>query len=192
MGTTVHADAEDRFAVLLDDVVEPVRRYLARRTDASSAEDVLSETLLVCWRRLDEVPVDAPVAWALGVTRNCLANARRSERRRLGLLQRILHLDPPGAAPSHAAPGRDASAEGAVDIVTVALGGLTDRDAELLRLWAWEELAPREIAVVLGVSVNAATVRLHRAKARLRARLSEGARTPSVPDRNGVEGGEEL
>lgn len=186
MGTAVHADAEDRFAVLLDDVVEPVRRYLARRTDPSSAEDVLSETLLVCWRRLDEVPVDAPVAWALGVTRNCLANARRAERRRLGLVQRILHLAPPSDA-----PGPDASAEGAVDTVTVALTGLADRDVELLRLWAWDELAPREIAVVLGVSVNAATIRLHRAKARLRARLAEGERTPGVPDRNGVEGGEE-
>lgn len=116
------ADAEARFAALLADVVEPVRRYLARRTDASTAEDVLSETLLVCWRRLDDVPPDAPVAWALGVTRNCLATTRRSERRRFDLVQRIVHLRPAGEAPHP-----DASAEGAADVVSTALAGLADR-----------------------------------------------------------------
>ena len=48
---------------------------------------------------------------------------------------------------------------------------LPEADAEVLRLWAWEELAPREIGVALGISPNAASIRLHRAKSRLRGRL---------------------
>jgi RNA polymerase sigma-70 factor (ECF subfamily) len=44
----------------------------------------------------------------------------------------------------------------------------------VLRLWAWEQLAPREIAVVLGVTPNAASIRLHRATRRLRERLGAG------------------
>jgi RNA polymerase sigma-70 factor (ECF subfamily) len=51
------------------------------------------------------------------------------------------------------------------------VASLSAADAEVLRLWAWEELAPREIALVLGITPNAASIRLHRAKARLRARL---------------------
>ena len=38
-------------------------------------------------------------------------------------------------------------------------------------LWAWEELAPREIATVTGLTANAVSIRLHRAKKRLAAEL---------------------
>ncbi|MGB0101650.1 MAG: sigma factor-like helix-turn-helix DNA-binding protein, partial [Nocardioides sp.] len=54
-----------------------------------------------------------------------------------------------------------------------ALAALRPEDAELLRLWAWEQLTPAEIAVVLDVSANAAGVRLHRARARLREQLGK-------------------
>ena len=44
-------------------------------------------------------------------------------------------------------------------------------DADLLRLWAWEQLTPAEIAVVLDTTPNAVSIRLHRAKAALREAL---------------------
>lgn len=50
----------------------------------------------------------------------------------------------------------------------------------MLRLWAWEELAAAEIAQALGISTNAATIRLHRARERLRAQL--GAARPESAD----------
>ena len=52
-----------------------------------------------------------------------------------------------------------------------ALEELPEADRELLRLWAWEQLPPRELAVVLGVSANAVSIRLHRARQRLKERL---------------------
>ena len=57
--------------------------------------------------------------------------------------------------------------------LNAALGELRPADRELLRLWAWEQLAPREIAVVLGITPNAASIRLHRATRKLRDRLQE-------------------
>ena len=48
-------------------------------------------------------------------------------------------------------------------------------DREVLQLWAWEQLEPAEIAKVLGISANAVSIRLHRAKKRLRERLTEVA-----------------
>jgi RNA polymerase sigma-70 factor, ECF subfamily len=37
----------DRFEEVAPGLIEPLRRFLARRTDAATAEDVLAETLLV-------------------------------------------------------------------------------------------------------------------------------------------------
>ncbi len=75
MAADTSDDARARFEALAAEVVEPVRRFLARRTDPDTAEDVLAETLLVCWRRLDQVPEPA-LPWVYGVARNCLANVR--------------------------------------------------------------------------------------------------------------------
>ena len=81
-------DARERFEALAAEVVEPVRRFLARRTDRDTADEVLAETLLVCWRRLDQVP-DNALPWVYGVARNCLANVQRGDRRQVRLAARI-------------------------------------------------------------------------------------------------------
>ncbi|MEV6302478.1 RNA polymerase sigma factor [Actinoplanes sp. NPDC051861] len=156
-------DRRRRFETAAPAVIDAVRRYLARRTDAATADDVLSETLLVCWRRVDEMPAGAEVLWAYAIARLCLANAERARRRRARLLARIWQLDPPPSVTyGPSLPDEDLGA---------ALGALRAEDAEVLRLWAWEDLAPGEIAVVLGVSANAAHIRLHRAKRKLRDQL---------------------
>jgi RNA polymerase sigma-70 factor (ECF subfamily) len=160
----------DRFEELAPDLIEPLRRFLARRTDTATADDVLSETLLVCWRRLEELP-DEPLPWAYAVARNCLANAERGARRQQRVAARISVVDPP----RETVPGPGEGA-GADDALAEAMATLRPDDAELLRLWAWEQLAPGEIAVVLGVSANAASIRLHRAREKLRQKLGEQQR----------------
>ncbi|CAN5340284.1 RNA polymerase sigma factor [soil metagenome] len=155
-------------------VADPVRSYLHRRTDPATADDVLGDTLLVCWRRLEEVPHDA-LPWAIVVARQCLSNARRADRRRTRLIGRIIAIDPPAASDdSPEASSLDASTADAR--VTTALAGLRRDDAEILRLWAWDELSSPQIAVVLGISANAAAIRLHRAKARLKRELLKSDR----------------
>ena len=153
----------ERFEALAPALIEPLRRFLARRTDAATADDVLAETLLVCWRRLDDVP-DEALPWAYGVARNCLANAQRGVRRQERLAAKIAVIDPP--APSIPGPGQDGEAD-----LTEALAALRDDDAELLRLWAWEQLTPTEIATVLDITPNAASIRLHRAREKLKEEL---------------------
>ena len=57
-----------RFESVAALVVEPVRRFLARRTDPDTADDVLADTLLVVWRRLDDVPEgDQALPWTLSL-----------------------------------------------------------------------------------------------------------------------------
>jgi RNA polymerase sigma-70 factor (ECF subfamily) len=185
------AEREQRFRALVELIVEPVRRYLARRTDAATADDVLSETLLVCWRRLDEVPResadgsegDGAVPWAIVVARNLLANAQRAERRRTRLVGKIIALDPPASVVDDLDPEDSADAYR----VRVALTRMRSADAELLRLWAWDGLESPHLATVLGVSANAAAIRLHRAKARLREELLDPSLMKSADPAGHVE-----
>lgn len=159
-------ERRERFEAVVAVVTEPVRRFLARRTDADTADDVLADTLLVVWRRLDDVPAgDEALPWAYGVARNALANAERSARRQRRLAYRITVADPP----SEEAP----DPEQADDRVTEALARLRPDEAELIRLWAWEQLGPGEIATVLDLTPNAVSIRLHRARGKLREILEE-------------------
>jgi RNA polymerase sigma-70 factor (ECF subfamily) len=74
------------------------------------------------------------------------------------------------------------------DVVSAALDDLSESDAELLRLWAWEQLDPAEIAEVLGCSPGTARTRMHRARARLRdALVQRGVSGPGV-DGHTVDG----
>ncbi len=124
----------DRFESVAPGLIDPVRRFLARRTDPDTAEDVLAETLLVCWRRADDLP-EPLLPWVYGVARNCLHNAERSARRQRRVAARVATVDPP----AESSPGP----EDRDDEVTAALAALRPQDAELLRLWAWEQLDGR-------------------------------------------------
>lgn len=160
---TQQRDREERFTTLASLVSEPLQRYLARRTDQDTAQDVLEETLVVLWRRLEDVPTDNnPLPWCYAVTRGCLANATRTARRQRHLVERLIFVQ-----------SRDCI-EPVLDDTELhdALGHLSEQDRELVRLWAWERLAPQEIAAVLGVTPNAARIRLHRARAKLRQHLA--------------------
>jgi RNA polymerase sigma-70 factor (ECF subfamily) len=165
--TSGEADRRARFDVLAREAYAPLRRYLARRTGPASLDDVLSDTLLVMWRRVDDIPADAALPWCYGVARRCLANARRADQRQAGLLRRLVAQPDRRPELVWAETGDDGK-----QALGAALAGLSGTDREVLRLWAWEQLEPREMAVVLGITPNAASIRLHRATGRLRRQLT--------------------
>lgn len=145
-----------------------VLAYARRRTDPATAEDVLSDVFLVAWRRIDELPRE-PRGWLLGVARKTLANQRRSAQRQAAVGDQLaLHHDARQLGSGDAGDGDAAEHDGNV---LRALATLSDADRELLTLIAWDELAPREAARVLGVSAAACTMRLSRARRRLAAAL---------------------
>src|SRR5580692_1766293 len=69
----------------------PILCYVPRRTEnPDDAADVIAETFLTAWRRLDAVPPgDEARLWLYGVARRVLANYRRGERRRAVLADRL-------------------------------------------------------------------------------------------------------
>lgn len=161
-----------RFEAVVEDVFDPLQRYLRRRIDPANAEDVLAEVLLTIWRRLDDLPPDRTLPWSYGIARRTLANQRRGQKRHLRLVERLEAEPHLGYEPDPAESGPDPD-------LASALAHLSEDDREVLRLWAWEQLEPREIAPVLGISVNAATLRLSRARSRLGAHLGGQNRTTS-------------
>jgi RNA polymerase sigma factor (sigma-70 family) len=157
-------DPEARFRAMFDVAYAPLCRYARHRgLTGPDAEDLVAQTLEVAWRRLEDVPVAEPLPWLYAVARNLWRNQARRDRRRRELLARI-RASPPAVAcedPAAAEPG----------VLRAALASLSQGDQEVLRLVAWDGLAPAGLAVVLGCSPVAARTRLHRARARLAARL---------------------
>ena len=138
-----------------------VHAYCSRRLGRDAAADAAADVFTVAWRRIRRVPNEPEtLLWLYGVARRTVANHRRSLRRRR-------HLDARAAA--HANPASFEQAEG-VDWV---LDELRENDREILMLAAWEGLGPEALGQVLGCTPNAASVRLHRARARLSAAWDE-------------------
>ncbi|GLY73467.1 RNA polymerase sigma factor [Actinoallomurus iriomotensis] len=162
-------DPADRFTALYDRHYRNVLGYALLRAGQDAAEDVASETFLVAWRRLGDLP-DPPLPWLLGVARNLLHKQYDSGRRRQALADRIA-----AATTADDLAGPDV-AQGVVDraAVRAALTALGERDIEVIVLATWYDLAPRDAARVIGCSAAAFAVRLHRA----RKRLARALRTP--------------
>ena len=158
---------QERFERLAREVYEPLQRYVRRRADANGVEDIVSDTMLTLWRRLEDIPPNAQLPWAYGVARRTIANHRRAAGRHLTLVRRIQ------AEPS-SAPAADDPLDPELH---QALDSLPPTDREILHLWAWEQLEPAEIAVTLGLTANAAAIRLHRAKKKLAANLEMARKT---------------
>jgi len=147
-----------------------VQAYARRRADPATADDVVSDVFVVAWRRLDQVPADE-LPWLLACARHVLADARRSEGRRLALVQRLTTNAP--------------RVEGAPELNDGALGealaSLSGRDREVLLLLAWDGLSAEQAAEVLGCSQRTFSMRLHRARKRLAAALAISNRSEVQP-----------
>ncbi|MGY1839288.1 MULTISPECIES: RNA polymerase sigma factor [unclassified Modestobacter] len=162
--------SETRFDRLWADHAAAVVRYARAHVLPDDVEDVVAETFVVAWRRLDEVP-EFGLPWLLGVARGVSANARRTRRRHGALQERLLAL---GEGRAHEPP-EDAWPLLEDGATIAALHALSDADRELLTLLAWDGLSQEEAAEALGCSRGALKVRLHRARRRF-AQLVDVAR----------------
>jgi RNA polymerase sigma factor (sigma-70 family) len=156
-----------------------VSRYVARRLDGrtSEVEEVVAEVFTVAWRRRADLP-GSPLPWLYGVARNCLANAVRGYGRRRRLVDRLGNDE--SAHGRQIVDSPDAETPGGW--VHEALARLSEADREVLRLTAWEELGIDEVAVALGCGRRAASMRLHRARRRLRAEIDRIRPTATSAD----------
>ncbi|MEH3052962.1 MAG: sigma-70 family RNA polymerase sigma factor [Patulibacter minatonensis] len=154
-----------------------VLAYAMRRTDSHTAHDVLAEVFLVAWRRIDELPAE-PLPWLLGTARRVLANARRADRRRDELAQRVVERAPTSLSSEAAS----VHAETESGPVLEALATLAEHEREALMLVAWDGLSASEAAEVVGVRPPAFRMRLSRARRQLARALDQRGAGHLVPE----------
>lgn len=142
--------------------------YLSRRTNADDAPDLLSETMVVAWRRVADLPEDPERArmWLFGIARGTLQNHARGERRRWLLADRIR---------SHVRASATAPPADAGDEVRDAIDRLEPQLAELIRLVHWERMSLVDAAELLGIPASTARGRYQKARDQLHAALSLGS-----------------
>lgn len=160
-----------RFNALWNAYAGRVLAFASRHTDPDLAQEVVSETFLIAWRRLADIPGD-PLPWLLVVARNTVKNQRRSGYRHSLMQDEVARLREVAAPAPDAA---DVAAERAE--VLAALAALTTKEREALLLVAWDGLTPSAAARVAGCSVPAFQVRLFRARRRLQAHDAEPEKT---------------
>lgn len=145
-----------------DDLLAYFERRLPVRADAA---DLLAETLLQAWRRVDAMPAEPERRrmWLFTIAAHVLANHRRSARRRHALADRLRgHL-------ATAEPVPD-PAEG--QSVRDAVLRLRDAHRELVMLIHWDGFTLVEAAEILELNASTARSRYAAARTALREALT--------------------
>jgi len=170
-GSSLNPDREHRFHLLYEDHLARVIRFVARRVSPDDVQDVVSETFLTAWRRLENVPED-PVPWLFVTARNVISNRHRADGRQRALDDRLASLPKWQFETLPQLSELDQR-------LTDAINGLPEIEREALMLIAWDGLDRARAAKVAGCSIATLRVRLHRARRRLMKEL--GATHPFAP-----------
>lgn len=145
---------KQRFEQIYAEQGDAVRAYVRRRAPEAIVDDVVSETFVICLRKIDQIPTDS-LPWLYAVARKTLANERRKMAK---------------VSPSHEQSFVEPQPVGD-GVLAQAFNRLSETDREVLRLIAWEGLSLKDAAAVMGCSGVTCRVRYHRAKSRLASRL---------------------
>jgi len=164
-------DRAVRFRAIYEANYARILGYALRRCERSEdAADIVAETFLAAWRRLDDVPLGGESRlWLYGIARGVLKNYRRGVARRHRLGERL--RGELSTSEREAGPEDDPQLE----LVSAAFDDLGNDDRELLRLSIWEGLSSADLSQALCCSRNAARIRLFRARKRLEAALTRQA-----------------
>lgn len=158
---------------LMDDLAEIYRRHaravfsyarsLTRNTE--EAEDLVSETFVKAVLHRNDIRTATVRGYLLTTVRNLFLNSRRRAGREVDLDEERADHSP---AVDRLIDGRQLA-----DRARVAIASLGDGERRALRLRADEGLSYRQIGEALGLTAQAAKMRVRRARARLSSTLSE-------------------
>ena len=173
-----------RFAEIYEEFFRRIYGYCLRRTTPDRVDDVVAETFLVAWRRINDVPAGAEaLPWLYAVAYKVLGNQWRSQKRRQRLDDKLLQV---GIAPVVSTEDHFVTGEETRQVLQ-ALSKLKRTDREILRLAMWEEMSQPDISYILGISKGAVKQRLYQARKNLTLEYNrlESKRTNSPAARKG-------
>lgn len=170
-------EAFGRFVLPELEILTRVALLLTR--NGADAEDLVQETLLSAFQGIDRFDGAHPRAWLLTIMRN--AEAKRHRRRRPALLRETeqpegregADLGPTADSAEHVVIGRQFEA-----VIAECLQALPLRHRQVVELVDINGLSYAEASGVIGVPVGTVMSRLHRARARIRQRLTAAGLAP--------------
>ncbi|MGH9229927.1 MAG: RNA polymerase sigma factor [Acidimicrobiales bacterium] len=171
------SDDEAFARYVLPEVEMLLRVALSRTGNAADAEDLVQDTLLRAYRAIGRFDGSYPRALLLTILRNTQAN--RVRRRRPSLL-RNPDAGQRGEEVRNALPSAEAIVVGEAFDATVedAVARLPTRFRHVVELVDIDGLSYQDAANALGVPVGTVMSRLHRARHRIRSRLTAAGLVP--------------
>ena len=161
------------FQHVYDEFQPRIRRYLARLAGPGEADDLSQETFARVSQALAGFRGEAALStWIYRIATNVAFDRARSP----GFQLQARTAEPAALAALGAAPTieQDIASREMSECVRDYVDQLPADYRTVVVLSELEELPDREIALVLGISLEAAKIRLHRARARLRQMLEQG------------------
>lgn len=155
---------ENDFDALFREHLENLKRYLVRRVTVDEVQDLVSSVFEVAWRKRRQCPDGSELPWLFRIAALEVGNHRRKTSNRARIFATLVE--------PHDAPSAESIALADITL-SRAWQQLNPAEQRVLALAAFEGLSPKDLAVTLEVSVNAATIRLHRAREKLRTLLDD-------------------
>jgi RNA polymerase sigma-70 factor (ECF subfamily) len=142
-----------------------LRRFLRHRTrDDAEAQDLLQEVFLRALRQKNGLcGIDSPRAWLFQTARNLLVDRLRLAKEQLPLPEDLVVEPVEEAAP----------VDGLSQCLPRVLAELSPQDREAITLCDIEGMTQQDFARLKGITLPAAKSRVQRARARLKARMTE-------------------
>jgi RNA polymerase sigma-70 factor (ECF subfamily) len=167
-------DTPAAFSELYDRHAATIHRYAARRADASTADDIMSETFLVAFERRADFDHEREDArpWLYGIATVLLRKHARLEARAWKGLRAAGAAEIPSDTID--ALGSRVDAEVAIRRLASAIRRMPARDRDTLLLFAWADLDYEGVAQALDIPIGTVRSRLNRARRTLRAMAGRG------------------
>ena len=128
------------------------------RTKAEDVEDLAADLFALAWQKRDSIPKGLELPWLYKSARYLIANHNRKQQGRTSILATL--------SEPYSAPSAESIALADLELAE-AWKSLSVKEREILALWAFEGLEPKQLAVTLEKSENACAIALSRAKSKL-------------------------
>lgn len=155
-----------------------VLAYLTRRVDSpEDAADLLSEVLLIVWKRITALPSDDSEVrpWMFGIARKVLLRHHRTMQRKHAVADRLRSMLTVAESPGFS--DRDDHAD-----LRDALIRLEQVDRDIIGLVHWEGFSLKDVGRIMRMKEGTVRSRYHRARASLRTYLAERPEGTTSPN----------
>lgn len=169
------------FAEIFDRHVRAVHRYLARRTSANAADELVADVFVIAFeqrQRYDPL-ADSAAPWLFGIARNLVSRWYRSKSRRDRAFERLLSRSTIDVGDPLDDVVDALDAQRLAQPLGQALDAIAEADREALLLFAWENLTYEQIAQTQGVPIGTVRSRMFRARRILRELVEPAGQLPS-------------